>query len=208
MSEGIRAAAEASIQRVYDAFADFPWEDPAAYADWIAQTYYYVRYVPTAMTRAAERCGAGGVLHEVLVTGAREEQGHDRLLLRDIQHLGRELSDFPESPEVTAYYRALFTAIENEGPAALFGFSLPLEGLAAQKMSDHLRRVRELYSDEGTHFLRVHCELDVEHYEDGLRMLSTLSAPELDLVRRSLRASTDLYLRMLGQLKARHGIGT
>jgi hypothetical protein len=162
---------------------------------------------PTALARAAERCGPGTAIYETFVKGVREEQGHDGLLLRDLARLGRDLAEFPESPEVAAYYGSLFAAIQNEGAVALFGYSLPLEGLAALRMSDHLRRARELYSDAGTNFLRVHCELDVEHFEEGMQALSALSPAELDIVCRSLRTSTELYLWMLGRLKARHGVG-
>lgn len=206
MSEDIRLVVEASTQRIADEFADFPWENPTAYADWLAQSYYYVRYVPTALVRAVERCGPGSAVHPAFVAGASEERGHDQLLLADLRHLGRHLDEFPESSEAAAYHQSLFADIENEGAVSLLGYAIPLEGVAALKMADHLRRLRALYSDVGTHFLRVHCELDTEHLEHGLALLTTLSRAESEIVRQSIHTSTQLYVELLAQLKARYQV--
>ena len=198
----VAATAVSCVEQIAAAYADFPWEEPGVYANWTAQTYYYVRHATRLLSLAAARCSVSDEeLHRVFLKGIREEQGHEALAMNDLKQLGYTPADFAELPEASTYYQSLYYAIEHDGPAALLGYFLALEGLAALKMENALRRVQAAYTDQAAGFFRIHCQLDVDHFDEGLRNLEMLDSDKLAAVEKNLTLSTALYIRLVDRIK-------
>jgi hypothetical protein len=139
-------------------------------------------------------------LHASLLRGTQEEAGHDQLAAGDLAHLGLTPADLPEWPETAAYHQATYYGIDHDGPAALLGYFLSLEGVVARHFLPVYQAVRESHSPAAANFLRVHCELDVGHFEAGLRGLDALAGAQLAAVGRNILLSVALYLKVVERL--------
>src|SRR4051794_23231768 len=102
-----QASPSARIERViHEALAwmgphvrDFPWGDRRAYADWLAQTYYYVHHSTRLLACAAARFPTderGDGLHHRFGKHMSEEQKHEKLCVHDLKGLGTSVVDWPE----------------------------------------------------------------------------------------------------------------
>ncbi len=174
------------------------WTKPEVYASWLSQTYFYVRHATRVLAFAASRCSHEEEgLHLRLIQGITEEKGHEILAIRDLKSLGFQISQFEEFSETSAYYQTLFCNIGVDGPCALLGYFIPLEGLAAIGLHNVLKTVNKEYGDNGSSFLRMHCVVDEGHFSEGMGFLDHLSEPQLNTVRKHLKLSTALYIHIL-----------
>ena len=194
----VKRTAENCIGQISRHFQELNWTDPDVYAAWLSQTYYYVRYTTRFVAFAAGRCRLEEEpLFSKLVQGLTEEKGHDVLATRDLQALGRKISEFRECAETAAYHQTLFRNIDVHGPAAILGYSIPLEGVAAIGIAPALKIIVQTYGQAGSNFLRTHCELDEGHFTEAFGFLENLGTPTLAVVNQHLELSTALYLGIL-----------
>jgi len=197
----IRTDVTYALDRIYGDYQNFPWEDRQAYGNWLAQTYYYVRQATRLLAFAAARCRLEEEdLHGALLKGAKEEGGHELLALNDLKQLGLSIDSFPELAETAAYHQTLYYAIDHDGPASLIGYFLPLEGVAGSRMAPELARIRQAYGDKAASFLMVHCNLDVGHFDEGLKDLEHFSTEQLLAVKSSVTLSVALYRAVVAGL--------
>lgn len=201
-SESIRNDVRTSINVVLNGYRDFPWHEPVVYGNWLAQTSSFVRHATRLLSFAAARCSFDEqALHEKLIQGVQEERGHELLALADLSRLGMNKGDFPELAPTSAYYQTLYYAIDHDGPAALLGFFLPLEGMAALHGASELALVCKTYGPEAATFLQVHCEADKAHFENGLGTLDNLEMNQLVAVQKNLHYSAVLYCEILAEIR-------
>lgn len=176
------------------------WTEVETYATWLAQTYFYVRHATRVLTYAASHCSfEQEKLHMKLIHGVSEEQGHEILALRDLMALGYKIRQFPEFSETTAYYQTLYHNIRTEGPLSLLGYFVALEGLAAVGMAKMSNTVLTTFGDSKTEFVRMHCIVDKNHFNEGLIYLESLGSAEIPIIEKNMNLSTSLYI---GTLKA------
>lgn len=200
--QATRTEAQQSVDQIFADLDGFPWHEKHVYANWLAQTYYFVRHATRLLTYAAARCKFNEEeLHQALIKGAREENKHELLALNDLAKLGLNIEDFPELPETAAYHQTLYFAIDHDGPAALVGYFLPLEGVGGQKMKPDYERISRTYGKQASTFLQVHCDLDVGHFSDGIRELAHFSESQLQSVHKNIKLSVALYRRMIAALR-------
>jgi thiaminase len=87
----------------------FPWEERAAYADWLAQTYYYVRHTTRLIACAAARFPLderGNSLHHRFATHMGEEKKHEQLAVHDLRQIGAAIEDLPEHASTRMFYES------------------------------------------------------------------------------------------------------
>lgn len=187
-----------SIQTLEVAANKLNWENPEVYKIYLSQTYFYVRYITRIIARAASHCTPDqSDLFNMLTHGLQEEANHDQLAIKDLLGFSSKPTDYPELPATTNYYKSLFKAIEEDGPAALLGFSVTLEGLGAEGAHQILSRVIKAYGADRAHFLRVHVEADQDHFRDGMLSLNYLSPQEQQVVEKYVQKSTGLFLNFI-----------
>ncbi len=67
-----------SIKKMETCFVALPWEDKWTYAEWLAQTFFYVRHATRVLAKAAYRCSFEDEgLHKKLLEGINEEKNHE-----------------------------------------------------------------------------------------------------------------------------------
>jgi len=180
----------------------FAWEDEKTYANWLAQSFYYVSWTTRQLALASARTkpGSEDSLHWRFIEEAKEEKKHELLAAKDIKSLGYEINQFPELPHTSFFYQSLSYMIENEHPVAILGFALTLEGFAAKKAHLFYPKVLAAHGEESSTFMRLHCEVDVEHFDNALPHLESCPAHLLPTVLRGVELCTAIYCGILDDI--------
>ncbi|HKU38511.1 MAG TPA: iron-containing redox enzyme family protein [Polyangiales bacterium] len=184
----------------------FPWQEREAYADWLAQTYFYVRHSTRLLAASAARFALderGNGFHYRFGAHLSEEKKHELLALHDMKVLGCSLADFPERHATRMFYEPQYFKIEHQEPLALFGYILPLEGISVSKGPWILERVRGAYGDRPTAFLKVHVNDDEDHLAKAFAVLETISDEQRALVEQNLHQTTAAYCGLLADIQQR-----
>lgn len=195
-----------SLNTLGTAIDAFPWSRKRAYADWLAQTYYYVRHTTRLLALAASRqplTTEGDFVHQRLAKHLAEENKHELLALQDVKRAGFDLATLPEHHTTRALYEPQYFKIEHGGPLAFFGYILALEGVSATKGAFVLKSVSGAGEAMPTAFLKVHADNDPEHLEKALAVLKGASPSEEAEVLQNLRQTTAAYVAMLDEINAR-----
>jgi pyrroloquinoline quinone (PQQ) biosynthesis protein C len=176
----------------------FPWENRDAYACWLAQTYYFVRHTTTFLSLSASKFGHKNkeALSQVL-KHLREETGHEKLLIEDLRAINRNFYDFLEFPETSLFYQSQYYWINNDHPAAHSGYSLFLEGLAAECGDSAFLKVSKVFGSNTASFLKVHNGVDKKHFQEGLRQIADHEDEIYKSILQNLEQSFFLYQRIL-----------
>lgn len=183
----------------------FPWETGKYYAEWLAQTHFYVNYSTRLLAASASRfLLSQNKLHLRFATHMGEERSHELLCIRDLQHLGKNIANFEELPSTLALYSSQFYLIEHHDPSALLGYILFLEAMASTTGKRVFERVLKAYGTESCRFWKVHAEEDVDHVADAVKQLGQLSEVQQALVCRNVSISGYLYNSMINQIVAVH----
>ena len=94
----MKATLDSAVSAMDARGRSFAWTDRAAYAGWLAQTYYYVRHSTRLLAAAAARFPhgrAGDTMHHRFGAHIGEEKRHELLCVRDLQALGETLDAHP-----------------------------------------------------------------------------------------------------------------
>lgn len=200
MKKTIESAFDQKVKELGQTFLDFPWEREAAYASWIAQTYYFVRHTTVLVSLSAARFGAyDRENHYRMLAHLADERGHDLMALQDLENLGWRLDQLPELPETRLFYQNQYYMINFEDPFSHLGYSLCLEGLAALYAPEVFKRVSKAYGKGSCEFLRVHATVDQDHYADGAKELAHLNETQAAAALRNLEQSALLYSQILAR---------
>jgi hypothetical protein len=178
----------------FDRARSVAWDDRSTYAEYLAQTYYYVCHSTRLLAAAAVHFGVDQEkLHHRFLKHAAEERSHHLLAQRDLAKLGFSLEDFPELPSTSALYEPQYHRIQSVSPLAMFGYILALEGNAVTYGPMAYAAVRQAHGDAPTSFLRVHAEEDPSHLDTAFAMIEPLSLDEQRLVLENTRFSIAMY---------------
>jgi Iron-containing redox enzyme len=195
-----------NIQKLFDEKVDligeallrYPWDNESAYANWLAQTYHFVRHTTTMIAMSAARFGVHDRPgHYQMIHHLREESGHDLLLVKDLENLGWKIEQFPPLAETRLFYQNQYYMINHETPVSHAGYALMLEGLAAVVAPNIYPKLAKLYGQDTCEFLHTHLTVDQEHYGDGTKELAHLSPSQVESVLRNLEESSLLYTMIL-----------
>lgn len=171
-----------------------PWKDATFYASWLAQTYYFVK----DNTRLLMLCGSrvslqDQKLHIRLIEHASEEKGHEMLLVRDLNKLGRKVEEIPQFSSTAGFYQSQYYWIEHCHPIAFFGYIILLEGLGAEYAPKVGKMAGEAHGAAATSFLRVHGEEDTSHIESAFKELAALPSEHIAMVAENFRLALGFY---------------
>jgi hypothetical protein len=182
------------------------WRDKTVYAQYLAQTYYYVCHSTRLLALAASRMGIEDEkIHHRFLQHAAEERSHHLLAERDLRKLGYALSDFPELPLTSALYQSQYYRVEFIGPKSVFGYILALEGNAVTYGAGVYDVVCRAHGEDAASFLRVHSQEDPSHLDTAFSVVAAMSQHEQNLVADNLRWSCAMYevlLKCIGETPA------
>ncbi len=166
------------------------FRDAGVYQEWLAQTYFFVRHSTALLGFSLPHLKNDDLRHH-FEKHLGEETRHDLVALKDLQKMGRNISEFSESTATQAFYQSQYYRIQFEGGTALLGYILFLEGIAVHWGKDVFEVVKERH--KGIHFARVHVDEDPEHLEGALKTIQSLSKIEQEVIMRNFHFSKQMY---------------
>lgn len=193
-----------AVNSMVEAFKKYPWENKQAYAEFLAQTYYYVCHSTRLLAVAAGRFNQEDqAFHKRFLKHTDEENSHELLALRDLQKLGFDISEFPELPQTRTMYEIQYYKIEHIDPAALMGYILALETMAGIVLGPVKERLFELYGQDCAKFIQVHADEDPDHIQKALAVIEKLREGRHKAIDHNLEQSAICYVDMLENAKVR-----
>jgi hypothetical protein len=200
----MRSLLDKSVQQLGQAVDRFPWSDRRAYADWLAQTYYYVRHSTRLLAAAAARFAQderGSALHSRFAAHMAEEKRHELLCIHDLKALGTSIEGLPEHHSTRMFYEPQYYKIEHQAPEVLFGYILPLEAIGPWHGKRLLAPLVAAHGEKSVAFLKLHAAEDVEHLEKAFQILNALTENERRLVGQNVEQTTHAYVAMLEDIR-------
>jgi hypothetical protein len=173
-------------------------KDREVYAQWLAQTYYFVRHSVPLLGYALPHL-KNDVLKQRFCSHMGEEDRHDLMLIKDLEKLGRDISEFPEWGLTQGFYQSQYYRIQFEGATSFLGYILFLEALASGWGRDAYSSVKSVFPN-ATLFLRVHSEEDPAHVDEALSAILKLGPEEQQNIYRNMMYSAEIYQKMILQL--------
>jgi len=149
--------------------------------------YHNSRRTPGHFRRAAQRLRAVGRpdIAAYLETHAKEETGHDRLVLKDLRALGLPAERIVENlvPDGVRPLNDLFDRLSSaDYPVGCIGYSYCFESTAALKQKADVDAMQALCPDgiDATRFMRTHSGMgsEVDHVEDMIDFIAALPAAD------------------------------
>lgn len=190
-----------TLENLKNVVDKMPWEDPIFYANWLAQSYYFTRNVTRALAKAAAKCNhQENELHKMLVNGILEERNHDLIAMNDLKTMNQEVDHYDENPSTTAYYSTLMNLIEIDGPKSLLGYSVVLEGLAAEGADEMYARVEKSHGKAASKFLNLHITVDKSHFKDAMSEIAKLPSHDQAIIQRAIKSSAKLYNNLIQEV--------
>jgi thiaminase len=177
-----------------DAIRAYPFEEPRAYAQFLAQTRHYVVHSTRLLAAAAARIPEEReALHMRFLQHAAEERSHHRLAEHDLRKLGRQIEQFPELPATQALYQSQYYRVEHQAPTSLFGYIFMLEGLSVAHGAWIYERVERAHGKEAAAFVKLHANEDEDHLEKAFDVVGQLDESELSLIRENYLFTCTIY---------------
>ena len=174
------------------------------------QYWHHVLAFPQYVSAAHARCPDMDDRQTLLENLIEEERGpdnHPELWLRFGEALGLSRDEIvnseplPETAALVRTYRELCGPSAEgfvEGAVALYAYESQVPAVAEAKI-DGLRRIYGIDDERGLSFFAVHLQADVEHAEDGRRMIARHAADEAsaERARRAAAVAADALWGML-----------
>ena len=160
----------------------------------LAGAYHLCYPTPELMDEASAGFYLDGYysLSEWAVEKSIEEEGHDRLALRDIQSMGYDPKAVVKAlvPPAAAALIDYFTrSARDSDPIDCVGYSYTMERLALGVDRKYIQKVEDLIPSDvnATRCLRVHSSVgaDIEHAEETVEMVAELTAKERTRIARA-----------------------
>ncbi|MDZ8185045.1 MAG: hypothetical protein RMX96_09340 [Nostoc sp. ChiSLP02] len=151
----------------------------------LAGLYHLCHSTPELMEEAAQGFALADreSLAQWAVKKAREEAGHDRLALLDIQSMGYKAQAVVEvlvPPVAKALVDHFTRTVQDSDPIDCVGYSYTAERLAICRGLEYIQRIELLVGKNATRCLRVHSAVgtDVEHVQEAVEMIAELTPKE------------------------------
>ncbi len=160
----------------------------------LASAYHLTFPVPKLMEDAAKKFSVNSrnCLAEWALEKAKEEQGHDRLALLDIQSLGYDAEAVVKvlvPPAAVSLIDYLTRSTQDDDPIDCVGYSYTMERLSLGIGGDYIEKIEELLppNTNATRCLRVHSSVgaDVNHVDETILMVAELTPSERTRVARA-----------------------
>jgi hypothetical protein len=196
------------LDKITPLFHAFPWEDKAAYSDFISNMYYFLSQACRLLTAAASKCDLDmDKFYHRFVDHAVEERNHEKLVLGDLRHLKVDLQ--PCLPSMPAVWQTQFFLIQNKNPLALLGCILYLENLSLHPGTGPYcyERSRAAFGEKCANYLRVHVLEDGDHVVKLFETLKALPQEASPVVLESFLTTSSLYFNFFRELSLKHSTG-
>ena len=189
---------EKHLSKTKKLIKELPWNDKKFYAEYLSQTYYFVRHSTKLLAKSISCFEIHEhELYRQFVHHLNEEMNHDQLALRDLQSLGTSIDQHPEQPITRAFYQSQYYQIETSKGLSLFGYILYLEALAANTCSLMIDQIKESHGTKSIRFLNLHMQEDIEHSERAFQYITSLASERQESIWHNYIQTSDLFQKIL-----------
>ena len=186
-----------AIDALEKKFEAFPLEDKEIYRRWMNQQFYLVQNSTRYLALSASKVSPSESKEfREWVGHLSEELDHDQLILHDLKKMGTPHSD-RMAPITRALIYTQYQDIIENGPNALLGYALMLEGLSCKICGKLADRVESSHGKGTATYLRFHAKVDAEHFPEGLKKVAELSVEQAKIVANNLEVMFSLYSEQL-----------
>lgn len=194
----LRKTFEDHMSLIAKAVDAFPWHDQEAYAQWLAQTYHYVKFSTRLLTAAATYIPQEDLdLHNRFIDHSKEERAHELLCVNDLRFLKRSIENYEESIEAASMYQSQFFWIQYRGPASFFGYILFLEGVGSRHCAEMYKRSTEAHGARAGVFLKVHSDEDQDHIIKAFDQIEKFDESTQSLIIENFVQTSKMYCKLL-----------
>lgn len=186
---------------VIDDFRGTDFTDAEVYANWLAQTYAFVKHSVRLSALGASRLDADDPLAKRMVHHTAEEKGHHLLAKHDIEALGKSLDDYPAFGVTNAFYQAQYYKVLFEHPAHLLGQILMLEAVSAELGPWMLEIVEREFGPKASTFVRVHATEDQDHVQKALAAVKQMPPEQQRGVEVNFHQACEVYCLILRSIR-------
>ncbi|MBC7539632.1 MAG: iron-containing redox enzyme family protein [Bacteriovorax sp.] len=199
----LKMALNQSVGQLQNSYESMPWDNKEFYANYLAQTFYYVRHSTRLLALSAGRLDYENQqnLHLRFLKHLGEEANHERLAINDLKNLGYTPKDYPELNSTRFFYEGQYYKIEHKDPLALMGYILYLEVLAQNICPPLAKKLTGLYGKKAVSFLLVHGEEDPHHVEEAQKLLASLGPPAIEIITENLIQSSAAFDLMMKEIE-------
>lgn len=184
------------------AIDNFDFCQSQIYAQFLAQTYYFVSHSTRLLALAAARFPIEQEeLHHRFIQHISEEKGHHLIALKDLENLGYDIHTLPELYSTRLLYEPQYYKCAFLDPTAFFGYILALEGIASIRGRSLYPAITEKYGNDKCTFIYIHAKDDQGHLESAFLYLTKLTESQLDLVKINFIQSCHAYRLFLEEIK-------
>lgn len=180
------------------------FHDKEIYCEWLAQTYFFVRHSTSLLGFALPHLRNEELRHH-FEHHLGEEERHDLLLLKDLEKMGRKITEYQEMVHTQAFYQSQYYRISFEGGTSLLGYILYLEGLAANWAKDSYEGIKDIHKGSVL-FLKVHAEEDPQHLQEAMKTILSLSEREQEFILNNMKFTETIYHQMIENMVAKKQI--
>ncbi len=175
---------ESKLHSLYDKFYKFKWEDETTYAEYLAQSYFYIQHSTKTLALAAGHISLSEPkIFRRMVKHIGEEMNHEILCEKDLQALGKKLEDYKESPATQSLYQPQYYKIQHVNPKSYLGYIYVLESICCLVVPKVLKdKIMPTYPKQAINFLRVHADEDPGHLEQARNVIESLDDEDKKLV--------------------------
>lgn len=190
-----------SMKNFSQNFSSTMFRDKDVYAEWLAQTYFFVRHSTPLLGFALPHLQNENLRHH-FEHHLGEEERHDAMLIKDLEKMGRKISEFEEFIPTSAFYQSQYYRISFENGTSLLGYILFLEGLAVHWAKDSYMDIKDTHAGSVL-FLKVHAEEDPEHLDQALNVIASLSPEEQKNILNNFRFTEEIYQQIINRILAK-----
>ncbi len=202
MNSKLKKEFERSTEKLVDKFVNSGLQDTEVYKFWLAQKYFQTKNNDQALNFIYQCAPEGSAEKERWLEHTKEEKGHYKLALRDLQNLGGNINDYVELNENKVIYQRQWYIAKELGTSACLGWILGLEGCASGigKRSEFVETMYKNHGKKGMSFLKLHIEEDDDHLESAFKVIEQLDDQSKELIIENMIASCEHYISLLDKI--------
>jgi uncharacterized ferritin-like protein (DUF455 family) len=189
------------FQDVLKYFKELDFEDPNVYANWLAQTYYFVSHSVRLSALGTSKLPVDSDVGKRMLAHTVEEKGHHTVAMKDIEALGMSINDLPAFGVTKAFFQAQYYKVLFEHPYHLLGQIFMLEAFSVEAGPWMYDVVKHAHGDKAIRFVHIHAIDDQDHVAKAMKVMETFAPENRAGVAENFYQACELYKLILRTIK-------
>ncbi len=182
---------------VVDYFKTLDFSDKEIYANWLAQTYYFVSHSVRLMSLAASKLPIDSAVGRRMLAHIGEEKGHHTVALKDLEAMGKKMSDYPAFGVTSAFYQSQYYKVMFEHPYHLLGQILMLEAFSVQVGPGMYDVIKNAHGEKACKFVKIHAYEDVDHVDKAMLTIKSFPPDQQAGATENFYQACEMYYNIL-----------